>query len=180
MGFKQCVRWETCNKGIPSSSASGDARCLEHEAAQLADLEHQAGPHLCLGEHLNPNHIHPVCNNDDSNSNNDNNNNHNDNNNDVDNNSKIMMIMTTTTTTTITTNIIIQLGMRQLRPCQQTSGLTLCLCLPARQQYPNTTNVKQVHTAYCSFGVCCLLSMTMAYLRSKVCGIYNLQYADVP
>ena len=47
-----CVCVCTCNQSIPSSSPSGDAGSLEHEAAQLADLEHQAGPHLCLCEHL--------------------------------------------------------------------------------------------------------------------------------
>ena len=51
-GVMQGVQGWTCHQGIPCSSSSGQAGGLQHAAAQLADLEHQAGPHLRLGEDL--------------------------------------------------------------------------------------------------------------------------------
>lgn len=50
----------TCDKGIPGSASTGEAGRLQHQAAQLAELEHQAGTHLSLCEHLPPHKsLHP-------------------------------------------------------------------------------------------------------------------------
>ena len=46
---------QTCNEGIPFGAPGGEAGCFECEAAKLAELEHQAGTHLSLCEHLPPN-----------------------------------------------------------------------------------------------------------------------------
>ena len=45
---------QTCDQGIPFGAPGGEAGCFEGEAAQLAELEHQAGTHLSLCEYLPP------------------------------------------------------------------------------------------------------------------------------